>query len=224
MSKALQNISVAAAMDMLTAADFGAAGFASSIGNELLSRLFRERDKRARKIALEEISKCKRSSLDLPEADQFVAIVYRYGRAALEGAAELNLRILAKIISGQMIEGSMYASEFDEFAGVVSNLKPTEIVYLGTILRLYKQGDRIKKKDSEELYSLEQSVAIQIREALLTTEHFAELRDIVSCEAGLLRTSLIYPSMQLIGSTVYAPTRDLERLSDLVKFEDLLRK
>lgn len=222
MGKEIQNIGIGAATDILSAVDFGAAGFLAAIGNGVLSKLFVDRAENARKIALSEMALCKRSKFDMPDADQFVAIVYRYGRAALEGAATLNLQILAKIMRGQTVEGAIYASEFNEFAEVVSSLKTKEIVYLGTMIKLYKEGVLVQKGKDNEFYELDQSVTIQMYKSLVGTEHFPEARDFTACEYGLQRTSLIYPANQTTGGSIFAPTADLERLATLIEFDELL--
>jgi hypothetical protein len=223
MNKKIQNIGIGAASDILSAVDFGATGFVASLGNAVISKLFKDRAEKARDIALREMARCDRLKFDIPEADEFVAIVYRYGRAALEGTAKLNLRIMAKIMRGQATEGSLYASEFNEFADIISSLKPKEVVYLGTMLKLYSEGVCVPKEDCDEMYDLEQSVAIQMQKQLNGSTHFPDHRDFSVCQAGLQRTSLIYPATHLInGFTIYAPARDLERLKELVEFSELV--
>lgn len=222
MGNNMQSLGIGAASDILSAVDFGATNFVAAIANSTLSNLFKKRTEAARNIALKEMALCERSKFDIQDADEFVAIVYRYGRAALEGSARLNLRLMAKVMKGQAITGSIYASEFNEFADVISSLKAKEIVYLGSMVNLHKQGIQVKKEDSEELYDVSQSASITMRKTLVGTEHFQDYRDFSACESGLQRTSLIYPKMQLVGGgSIYAPTRDLERLSDLVDFMEL---
>ncbi|WP_155903012.1 hypothetical protein [Marinobacter gelidimuriae] len=223
MNNKIQSVGIGLTADILSAADFGATNLVASLGNSLLTNLFRERAEKAREIALNEMAKCERSEFDLASADQFVAIVYRYQRAALEGAAYLNLSILAKIMKGQTTEGSVYASEFGEFAEVVTSLKTKEIVYLGTLIRMHKEKKLVKKGSSDEYYELDQSVRITMIKVLVGTVHFSEIRDLISCESSLQRTALIYPSSVLVsGSTIFSPTSELERLASLVEFEEVL--
>jgi hypothetical protein len=224
MSKGIQNIGIGITADILSAADFGATNFIANIGNNLLTKMFNDRAEQARKIALEEMSLCKRSSFDLSSADQFVAVVYRYQRAALEGASVLNLKILAKIMRGQATEGAIFASEFNEFTEAVASLKTKEIVYLGTLIRMYKAKVLVPKKDSKEFHSLDHSVRITLRKELVGTIHFPEDRDLFSCESSLQRTSFIYPAIWLVGGTIYSPTSELERLADLIEFEELFQE
>lgn len=223
MSKWMLPTGIGGAADILSAADFGATNFVAGLANTTLQSLFQKRGETARRIALKEMAECKRSKFDVQDADEFVAIAYRYGRAALEGAARLNLLLMAKVMKGQALAGEIYASEFNEFADLISSLKSREIVYLGTMIKLYKQGVQIKKEDSEERYELEQSVSIDMKRELIGTAHFQDARAFSACESSLQRTSLIYPKETLIGGgAIYAPTGDLERLRDLVDFMELV--
>ncbi|CAD2224372.1 hypothetical protein P3J6_120200 [Pseudoalteromonas sp. 3J6] len=221
MSNGIQNVGIGITADILTAADFGATNFIVNVGNNLLTKIFKDRAEKAREIALNEMKRCERSEFDIESADQFVAIVYRYQRAALEGTALLNLSILAKIMRGQATEGSVFATEFNEFAEIIASLKTREIVYLGTLIRLHKEKILVPKDNSEEYYEIDQSVGILMRKELVGTSHFPESRDLISCETSLQRTAFIYPSVQLIGGTIFSPTSDLERLAELVEFEEL---
>jgi hypothetical protein len=223
----MSNVGIGITTDILTAADFGATNFIVNVGNHLLTKIFNERAEKARKIALAEMKRCERSEFDIESADQFVAIVYRYQRAALEGTALLNLSILAKIMRGQATEGSVFASEFNEFAEIIASLKTREIVYLGTLIRLHKEKTLVLKENSEEYYEINQSVGISIRKELVGTIHFPEIRDLISCEVSLQRTAFIYPSVNVIaktGGTIFSPTSDLERLTELVEFEELFNE
>jgi hypothetical protein len=225
MSNKIQNISIGITADILSAADFGATNFIASLGNNLLTKMFNERAENARKIALAEMKRCTRSKFDLTSADQFVAIVYRYERAALEGTSLLNLSILAKIMRGQATEGSVFASEFNEFAEVIASLKTKEVVYLGTLIRLFKEKTLVPKENSNEFYEIDQSVKILMSKELIGTIHFPERRDLISCETSLQRTAFIYPTEQIIGGgAIFSPTADLERLANLVEFDELFEE
>ena len=67
---------------VLSAMDFGATAVLAVGGDALLEELFKKRANRARKIAVDEMKSCVKSPLEIPDMDEFVAIVYRYGRAA----------------------------------------------------------------------------------------------------------------------------------------------
>jgi hypothetical protein len=88
--------------DVLTKIEFSAAGFAGTALGVVLSRILRSRADQARQIFIEEVRQTTRAIRDAAEADEFVAITYRYLQAACEGAARLNLRLMAKVVRGQI--------------------------------------------------------------------------------------------------------------------------
>lgn len=67
----------------------------------------RRRAERARDILLDEMSRGEKT-LSIPEVEEAAAVLLRYGRAAQEGAACLNLRLMAKVIAGQAQRRCLY--------------------------------------------------------------------------------------------------------------------
>ncbi|MGU3495408.1 hypothetical protein ACLBXM_15300 [Xanthobacteraceae bacterium A53D] len=97
----------------------------------------RRRAEKARDIALEEIRAGRGFiPLDLPTQDEASAILWRYLRAAEEGAAHLNLRIMASIMSGRPDAPPIYASEFLRWSDLITSLSRQEIVLLATLHRV----------------------------------------------------------------------------------------
>src|SRR5262245_24999495 len=75
-----------------------------------IERLLLSRMEKARDVLIEELSLGRTTIDDAFEADESVAIIYRYGRAAQEGAARLNLRLMAKIMAGQKASRTLTAN------------------------------------------------------------------------------------------------------------------
>jgi hypothetical protein len=71
---------------------------------------------------------------------------------------------MAKLMRGQIVTESVFASEFLEFADVISTLKLREIAYLSKLVQLYQKGETIDD------YDLDQSVAIQLNRDLPFTK------------------------------------------------------
>ena len=76
-----------------------------------LKRLFAKRLDNARETLLKKLA---RGDMRVSEADlqEGVATVYRFLRAAQEGAARVNLRLLSQVIANQAWRGTMKADEF----------------------------------------------------------------------------------------------------------------
>lgn len=76
-------------------------------------RLQRWRLERARDILIDELRRGERT-LSAPEADEIVAVLLRYGRAAQEGAARLNLRLMAKASPDRFISRFSTLTSFSD--------------------------------------------------------------------------------------------------------------
>lgn len=109
---------------------------------EAIRRIFQRRAESARNVALEEIKAGGGIvPLSLPETDEAVAIAWRYFRAAEEGAARLNLRLMASVLAGQLRSSELSASEFLRWSDLIASLSESEIVLLATLHRECEVGD-----------------------------------------------------------------------------------
>lgn len=96
-----------------------------------IKRVLRKRAEAARDIAIEEIAAGRgHVVLDAPAQDEAVAILWRYLRAAEEGAACINLRLMASILAGNSGASPVYASEFLRWADLTASLSEEEILLL----------------------------------------------------------------------------------------------
>ncbi|MFT6307540.1 MAG: hypothetical protein ACJA0Z_002709, partial [Halioglobus sp.] len=92
MDNKIANSSTALISDALTLTGFPFANLLSSVAEGGLGGIFQSRMDAARDIAINEMKRCERTDYDIPEKDAFVSITFRYGRAAMEGTARLNLK------------------------------------------------------------------------------------------------------------------------------------
>lgn len=201
----------------------GSSVLSASVGQTL--RLYwAKKAAEARDVLMHEMSRGTRHALEVADNDETIAICHRYSRAAFEGAARLNLRLMAKVISGQALSGSLYAREFHEFANDLESLTVAEIVFLGTLVKLTEQNPELPKSDgSTETYGVAQSVGILLRKTLLETEHFPSDESFRACGLALQRTGLVFDSVHLSGGdTILGPSPRLVRLTKLVDFRDAL--
>ena len=99
----------------------------------------RRRAERARDILLDELSRGEKT-VSVPEVEEAAAVLLRYGRAAQEGAARLNLRLMAKVIAGQVHQQALYADEFLRHADIIAGLRREEVTLLGALQRIRPAG------------------------------------------------------------------------------------
>jgi len=101
----------------------------------MVQQVFKKRLDAAREILMEEMRNGDKDMWDAAELEEIAAIIYRYGRAAHEGVAKTNLRLLAQVIAGRNFSEPLTADKFLYYADILSSLKLEEITLLGIIVR-----------------------------------------------------------------------------------------
>ncbi|HJQ59866.1 MAG TPA: hypothetical protein VJ890_23360 [Vineibacter sp.] len=107
----------------------------------ILHRVMNRRLKQARAILIDEL----RAGRTLPQfvasEDDAVAIIYRYGRAATEGAAQRNLRLMARMIRASTATRPLYADDFLRYAPMIESLSREEILLTAEAYRQALAGE-----------------------------------------------------------------------------------
>jgi hypothetical protein len=179
----------------------------------LLRKIQAKRQERARVILIDEIATGKRTPRSVHEADEFVAILYRYLDAARQGAATLNLRLLAKVIAGQFEREEVQADEFLRFADILTTLTKDEVIFLGTLHRHFEKDKSAR------------GAVVVYREVIdeLATSKSMDSKEIRAIAAALQRTGLILPITTVVtGGAGFQcqPSPLLDRLIRLISLED----
>jgi hypothetical protein len=186
---------------------------AGGIAGEALKALFKKRADDAREIMLTELSsgKVRFSETDAEEA---VAIVYRYLRAAQEGAARVNLRLLAQVLSGQAHLGLIKADEFLYYADILAPLRRDEILLTGRIIRHWENATDQK----DDLIERKRTATTKAREALIPSV-FGDAAEFQAVADGLRRTGFFSIQATAGGGDLLGPSPVLLRLARLVDFD-----
>jgi hypothetical protein len=181
------------------------------VAGEALKALFRRRAENAREIMLAAIS---RGDIRFSETDaeESVAIVYRYLRAAQEGAARVNLRLLAQVFCGQARLGLIKADEFLYYADVLTPLRRDEILLMGSILRYWNEA--VEEESTERM----RTATVRSQEALIPKvfDDHAEFRAVAD---GMRRTGFFSTQATAGGGDLLGPSPILMRLARLADFD-----
>lgn len=183
-----------------------------SIAGLAVERLWARRLNSARDILLEELKSGSKTLFD-PDVEEVVAIIYRYSRAAQEGAARRNLHLLAQVIAGQCISSNIIADAFLYYADILSTLRREEIILLGNFHRNLiaeieqgaEEGDAVRK-------------ALMSAEAELVGRVFRSAEEVQATLSALTRTGLIMPT-GTFGGVGYGPTPLFTDLAHRVSFQ-----
>jgi hypothetical protein len=184
-----------------------------------IQQVFKRRLAAAREILLEEMKCGDKDIFDAAELEEVAAIIYRYGRAAQEGAARINLRLLAQVMAGQRHAGVLKADEFLYYADILSSLRMEEIILLGSLVKHIKIHIGSGDKDSDKAAWM----ATQDAEKELIPSVFSTKEDFNACCASILRTGLLAVGSGF-GALIYKGTSLLEKLCHWASFEEAFAK
>lgn len=176
-----------------------------------LSKLLYERASSAAQILEDEIRKGRMRVSEIPESDA-AAMVFRYMRAAEEGAARRNLRLLAQIAVNLEPKEEFYGNEFLRWSAVIESLNRQELNILGVMHRLAKARDYPADTSGELWNSVVESTC---------REFNMEEVEVTAVCAALLRTGLLrtFSGLGLTGGQAFNPTPALKNLAELASIE-----
>jgi hypothetical protein len=95
----------------------------------------KRRSDQAREILFGELRSGGKSPEQVSAQDDGIAVIHGYLRAAWEGRARINLRLLAKAIVGQLQAGNLVADDFFLHAESLAGLSRDEIILISTLFR-----------------------------------------------------------------------------------------
>ena len=206
--------------DVVTGFASHGAGTISAVGGVAIQKLMERRLNDARDILMDEM---RSGDLSLSTARDFgdsVAIGLRYARAAQEGAARLNLRLLAQVISGQAHLGNLVADEFLYWSDILASLRREEVILIAT---LHQCIERIDSGDERGVIIQEPNTWKCAREKLVPL--LFESEELMrSVAGGVTRTGLLVSGRTIDGAETVIPSPLLDKVLKLCDFEAALEK
>ena len=156
-------------------------------------------------------------TLSAPEVDETVAVLLRYGRAAQEGTARLNLRLMAKVIAGQIQQKVLYADEFLRHADVIAGLRREEVILLGALQRHWAApAVQVMANDHDRMNEAKRLILAE-----LIPVPFIDIVELAATEDAIVRTGFL-AGTETFGGTIYKPTRTFQRVCALISLEAAL--
>lgn len=160
--------------------------------------------------------------------DDKISLMHRYAQAAMNGAARINLRLLAQAINslakGENFAKPIYANEFNRYAQTLETLSEEEIHLLASMYQYRKESTpphstitpfEIKYEDD----FIEKFASYYQHKNQITYVHYQAL-----CSA-LLRTGLIYQTgIGALRTIQYKLSPFFDEIIQLVDFQDALNK
>ncbi len=203
-------------MDLLTIIS-GMAGntleaIPGSAARTLVQGALARRRKAAFEILLQEL---RRGGGPLTPGDDAIAAVLRYQRAADEGAARRNLRLMAMVIAGKAFIGNLKSDEFLYVADMLSSLRREEIILLATMQKIRKASLNTEGSPTpEEQWAL--------AEEELIPQPFPDKPAMRAVATACLRTGLLSDANTMDDLGWYSTNRYMDELEALAPFDAAL--
>lgn len=178
-----------------------------------LGVLFKQRFEQAHKIAIEEISEGRFAALNNRDPLDFASMAVRYNHAAIEGTAENNLRLLARLIEGVPGQPPITASEFLSYASAISSLSSEELIVFGAVIRAEneKPADTSPASDDSPWVTRNKVIEELVPQAIATKD------DVAGAFAALSRTGFVVESAGW-GSGEWSTTSAGRKVDELARF------
>ena len=202
--------------DAMTGFASGGAGTTGAVAGIILSELLHKRLETARDVLLDELRSGDKKLAEASEVDEIVAILERYARAAREGAARLNLRLMAKVIAGQAHRGNLIADEFLYYADILASLRQEEIILIATLHRQRYSTEVAETDGGARAYKAQTLTRDKLVPGLFPSE-----KQFMATLGSTTRTGLVIGS-SAIGTMVYQTSPLMDTLETLAPFREAL--
>ena len=188
-------------------------GVPTGTATRVLQSIFRRRTEAAHDIFLDEMRHGEKT-MDADEVEEAVTVVYHYLRAAQEGSARANLRVMAGVTDGQARRGRISADEFLPYASILATLREAEIVPLGTYCRHWMSHAATVEGGGE--VRAQKATLFTARE--LVPDHYPDKYEVSAAQGALIRTGYSR-TIATTNGHFYAPTRFVLALCEVAPFE-----
>jgi hypothetical protein len=185
---------------------------------EATQRVLARRLEQAREILIEEIRFGEKHITQAGAEDEFAAILFRYQRAAIEGTARLNLRLLAAVAAGQATSAGFAADEFLAWAEVLASLRREELIFIATLRRVEEAAPPVGTGPT----AISDPVWTRIEQTLVP-DPFKTPEDVVAAASACTRTGLVAVTGGTFDQPVtFGTTPRLTSLLALANVEEVL--
>ena len=195
--------------DVLSTLQVPGGGFLGKLGDKYLER----KQKEAAEILIEEVSKGSPEPINFTdrEIDPLIEIMYRFSKAAADGAARENLRLLAQVIAGLKKNKALEPDKFRKWANILEQLTHDELMLVGKAIAIRRKIIAAGPKAPNDFFQ-------RLTQELQASGYKSEIEALC---ASVSRTGLLTP-MSAFSSVVYMPTPWLDELGQLADVEGVV--
>jgi hypothetical protein len=181
-----------------------------------LSAYETRKDEEARAIWMKEVVTGEKTLVDAALQDQLFAVWLRFRHATRTGVAREKLRIMARMLNGQLEATELSPEAFSQFATFLEGLRLEELAYLVTRYELERAAPADDKQRGERATWIEQRLQEKMIPGVVADRAAFE-----AVEASVMRTGLmIGPELM---ATEGSEMRTSPMMAELVRIAKLQR-
>jgi predicted TPR repeat methyltransferase len=173
-----------------------------------MERYGQRRAEMARDVILKELAKGKHWAIT---DDKAAAAMWAYQRAAREGAARLNLELMAEALVTGAAERSFVPNTFRHHAEALASLSREEAVLLACMMRIQQMGG-----EGPQYWRAVTDMASGLG-------IFGDHTEIDGCAGALTRTGWVLPVSAFDGM-IFRLTRQAQQVSNLIDWADVISR
>ena len=170
-----------------------------------------------RQFLIEELSSGNLSMFDVTKNDELLSCVYQFDVAAMKGAADYKLKLMARVLRGQIEGGALTANEFLNNAEMIAALSEEEIKLVATLYKAEKDNTTIG-----DFMERTEQVMLSVC-ASLVPRVFADIDMMNSVAVAAQRTGLIIYTNLSFGATTLDRLVSLRTTARMAKFAEIAR-
>lgn len=155
------------------------------------------------------------------QVEQLAPMLAMHVRMAIEGEADGSLRLLARVIAGQLAQDELLPAEFASYARILTGMRQIEIVGLGEFYKCWQDAE----KEATRVPGLEErgnAVELGANKAMaerLIPGVIADFGELKALFSSLARTGLLITTPTTSGGDRYRPSNLFHRLAELASLE-----
>lgn len=196
-----------------------AVGVPSGILGEAFQAMQKRRLEAARAILLDELAEGQKTLLDAGGVDELVAILHRYARAAQEGAARLNMRLMARVVRGMAATPPLVADEFLAWADVLASLRREELILVATLARARRRAADQSGGQAPAAEACWKAAASELVPTL-----FADDMTMRAAACSVMRSGFLVIAGDLDSLGFWTVSPIFDRLEQLAEVEEVIRE
>jgi hypothetical protein len=179
--------------------------------------VLRAHAERKRQILLDELATAQISLHQAISKDELLSCIFQFDVAAMKGAADYKLKLMARVLRGQIEGGALIPDEFLSNSEMISSLREEEIKLVATLHRFERAHESVSEYNERS-----KLVMTAVMDTLIPNT-FADINEMNAAAIAAQRTGLIIYLNISVGEGTPDNLTHMRTTSRMAKFAEIAR-